>query len=35
MRKHRSIEESMLRTDYEHILIYYYRKHPEEIEYDD
>ncbi|MEY8265198.1 hypothetical protein AALA79_02280 [Lachnospiraceae bacterium 64-25] len=35
MRKHRGVEESILMRKYELILIYYYRKHPEEIEYDD
>lgn len=35
MRKHRNVEGSILMRKYELILIYYYRKHPEEIEYDD
>ncbi len=35
MRKHKSIESDILHYKYKLILIYYYRKHPEEIEYDD
>ena len=35
MRKHKNIESDILYYKYKMILIYYYRKHPEEIEYDD
>ena len=35
MRKHKNIESDILYCKYKMILIYYYRKHPEEIEYDD